>query len=1202
MGAAASCPVLLPFDEDDTLKNSDPEDTDDIDTNGLYLLQKVALSSEEATVYCDEDEDRENENLVEESIVNNLEKEDSISIVFFEDDDEDEDDADQSHGACFVLPLFDAISSHLSTLAEVTTAKPKRKRGSNWMHPGLRRQNSILADPMEWKNDQRDNAASKYPEASIDLLLLELQEVGLREEDEADEREVEEEDDDPEEDIDLLRFELERAEANYSCVDEKKDKRKTSHEDEDEKEEGEPSDEQLDLLRLGLQEADASYVSLKDRQVEDKKGGEISNQQSDFLRLEQEEAEADLSDGETVWEAETSEAELESFGLDPKENTETTSIAEDMDFSEAESDSLRFELQEQSETSYQRREATNLLMRGDLNCNRSSGSKNEPCKRSSSFIDLQQLLFASPDETNVEDSSSVKTNLTAKSSSSSSSSVLLFSSSSIPKQCKVVVDVFETHSTQLKPRSRSDHERFSLQKAGIPFRKCRDPLCSCHTPTPTTPKNSSSNRSENWRLPTDRKVAYQAQHRSATEQEGDDFFAASFYSRRRERKRALKMLKNKAPATEEDDITETTAEISESTRSASSASFGWCGQQSIHPRAANTNHKRTLSQRVVRNQNANHNNIDRLEPSNRKQRSLSEDYVEKNGYGLPGLASAGTLPTPLPLQKSPGSHRNQRHQTQPSPSPSGMSSSSHGTDSVNDHDDDTNVNIHEVFHARKRYISEDRMAGINPDESPSSSGSVKPLRERCSSAHTSCSAHALASNQHPCDSSEKFKKIQDVSLHLVSPTSVTEEVVLQEKRHCLFPQRKSLHVDGCFQPQQSYPRGSIETSPSTTNIDGSQEREKALKHCRDAITALRRTIKAEWRRGKRHAASIREFQLQRRQRLQQTMQLTRLYYTMGLIHYQQCRYDTAKHVLEHGLETLVADRANSSIPFFPVSIATSEIIPVATEADVLFDADYNCGTYGGSMLPPLPTLDEVAPHFSNQALLLAAELVLAKGKIFAAQGLWNDAKQASGKVLQWSAFQRQRMHHSIPQTQSFRFQPSPNHQVVLEYWREWGPTTARAQALYAECFQRENRPDLAETYYQEALAVQRHVLGPSHLQVAETVYRIGNLHSARGRLDLAEPAYREALAVYRFHREGPWTTTDPHQSHTTASLLADEATVLASLGWIFLLRRDRDKAYWATQQALEATVHALGPSHRNVEALRYQMDCVQKLWTNGPQC
>lgn len=381
------------------------------------------------------------------------------------------------------------------------------------------------------------------------------------------------------------------------------------------------------------------------------------------------------------------------------------------------------------------------------------------------------------------------------------------------------------------------------------------------------------------------------------------------------------------------------------------------------------------------------------------------------------------------------------------------------------------------------------------------------------------------------------------------------------------------------------------------------EREKSLKEYRQSIRFLQNQEKID--RRQKYSTSLtalnktyRKQQKRRRQKQQQrdferSMQLADLYHNMGLIHYQQARYDTARHVLQCGIDALIAHRAS----FVPTATAIYE------ETTDPFDDDYfdpfTSHSSPSQPLPPLPTLDEAAPHLANQALLLAAELVLAQGKIFAAQGSWNETKESSGKVLQWSDFQKERILGQATPS-SHRRPEDAHHQANVnanKYWTEWGPTRARAQVLFARCVELECRPDIAMGYYREALSVQRCVLGPWHIQTADTLYRMGTLHAASGMMGFAGHCYEEALGLYqRYRSNGTNSATTRGSGSSPASMAciaADEATVLAGLGWIFLVQRDPARALVLTNQALDAMVHALGPSHTNVLALHHQLACIQ---------
>ncbi|WP_216403172.1 tetratricopeptide repeat protein, partial [Arcanobacterium phocae] len=52
-----------------------------------------------------------------------------------------------------------------------------------------------------------------------------------------------------------------------------------------------------------------------------------------------------------------------------------------------------------------------------------------------------------------------------------------------------------------------------------------------------------------------------------------------------------------------------------------------------------------------------------------------------------------------------------------------------------------------------------------------------------------------------------------------------------------------------------------------------------------------------------------------------------------------------------------------------------------------------------------------------------------------------------------------------------------------------------------------------ETFYQEALAMRKELLGDRHPQVARTLNYLAELYLRQGRNELAEPLLQEALAI-----------------------------------------------------------------------------------------
>ena len=119
------------------------------------------------------------------------------------------------------------------------------------------------------------------------------------------------------------------------------------------------------------------------------------------------------------------------------------------------------------------------------------------------------------------------------------------------------------------------------------------------------------------------------------------------------------------------------------------------------------------------------------------------------------------------------------------------------------------------------------------------------------------------------------------------------------------------------------------------------------------------------------------------------------------------------------------------------------------------------------------------------------------------------------------------------------------------------------------------------------------------IATAESMYRIGNIHTSQGYFSLAIHCYHESLRLYQTVRRQFYyisrsqhqqqqqengTINDTNSSLSSLSLssssslvisssiltciLADEGIVLANLGYVYFLQRDSHRAYQLTKQAL----------------------------------
>ena len=1079
-------------------------------------------------------------------------------------------------------------------------------------------------------------------------------------------------------------------------------KAKGNNDDEDE----DPR-QNIESLQMELKVVDAIYHHHTRKAKNNMECGSAQNEEDDediFEEEERQEVEED-NDGDDEDE-------------DPKEGVE----------------SLQHELK-QAEANYNpliHKKNQNIGIGSDSTCGSMQSLDGQASQRSSSFIDLQQLLFSSgaggnDEHLSIGNNSSTKNNGSASVYSSSSTS--LFSSSS-NNTCRIV-EIYETRTTQLKPQPENEKEWVPPERRGVPFRKCRNPSCSCHHSSSTKIRGDTTTSRNRRQRNTAMIEKYQADNTSNDDGNDSDTDASSTSESRRHKRRSTlhrlqkqseKLLAMDGMDLDEDDQTVVTA----GSTSSSSRYSGYSMRSECQINTRRNNQFNTS--------NGNWN----PDRAHRRHRSRSEDFDERFTHATSsrgttltvisadqpsGGSAAATITTPSPHPTSPqclsparkseqstsSKDPHRRKQTPPPPLPSrrAFGDHKHATypSSLLQSSDSDSFPEDETSETARRCRSED-FIDVNSGcfgyvrssvgSIVESSGAGKLSMDSAVAARTTASVRSK-DNRQSTDRLEgtsratesfdgsgvKIAKNDDGGLHrtmiagsvskasgdkrsfsthttpvtindsadvpnqdddehrvtntmegkdlssLRSPTCIMEEVHRNDSytrsRTTQDPHKHILgKVDHMSKEKGPTKMKALTDIPADTKRSGAHtsaanrddrddnpnhsrlfdERERSLKEYRQSIRILQNEEKIDRRQKMvnmqtRQKGVARKQEKRRRQQQQQrefkrSMQLADLYHNMGLIHYQQGRFETARHVLQCGVDALIAYRS-SSVPF---SQATFE------ETMDPFDDDYSNPYFAcapSRILPFLPTLDEAAPHLANPALLLAAELILAQSKSFAAQGLWNESKQSSGKVLQWSAFQKHRLLGHSPSLH--RSPEDIFHNASLnsnKYWRDWGPTTARAQVIFARCFEQEHRPDIAMGYYQQALSVQRSVLGPGHVQAADTLYRMGNLYAAAGLLGLAGQCYDEALCLYRRHRSRApnsapprLTSGDGQSCSKSACIAADEATVLAGLGWVFLVQHDLLRALALTNEALDGMVHALGSSHQNVLSLRHQMACIQ---------
>jgi tetratricopeptide (TPR) repeat protein len=284
--------------------------------------------------------------------------------------------------------------------------------------------------------------------------------------------------------------------------------------------------------------------------------------------------------------------------------------------------------------------------------------------------------------------------------------------------------------------------------------------------------------------------------------------------------------------------------------------------------------------------------------------------------------------------------------------------------------------------------------------------------------------------------------------------------------------------------------------------------------------------------------------------------LSKIYYRMGLIHFQLCRYAAALHVMDYSLETLMQA--------FPSPLGS-----YTCSKDVMEKSLH-------------PSLNESIPYLSSCALLLMATILTGQAKIYMAQGKWTTAKNYTQQVMICLANERIRRGIGHPKPH----RPHTTTNIRIDIATQWSLTMARAQVILGQTYQQKLRPAVAMRCFQDALTIQRYILGDHHVQVADTVHRIGDFHTSQSFLGPAAACYHEALRVYQLR----------HRADKTCTM--EIATILASLGWISLLQHNFPLAWTTTHQALDLTIQSGGSAHRNVASIRFQLGWIH--WWSKP--
>ena len=122
--------------------------------------------------------------------------------------------------------------------------------------------------------------------------------------------------------------------------------------------------------------------------------------------------------------------------------------------------------------------------------------------------------------------------------------------------------------------------------------------------------------------------------------------------------------------------------------------------------------------------------------------------------------------------------------------------------------------------------------------------------------------------------------------------------------------------------------------------------------------------------------------------------------------------------------------------------------------------------------------------------------------------------------------------------------------------------------------------EMASSVLNEAITLQRQILGPTHTDIAGTLLVYGALNEALYQYEYAAKCFLEALDMYRNDDSG------------ASFANVDISVTLSNIGWMFYKTGDYESALHSYEESLEIAIPILGDGHRNVSSLRVQMGMV----------
>jgi tetratricopeptide (TPR) repeat protein len=198
-------------------------------------------------------------------------------------------------------------------------------------------------------------------------------------------------------------------------------------------------------------------------------------------------------------------------------------------------------------------------------------------------------------------------------------------------------------------------------------------------------------------------------------------------------------------------------------------------------------------------------------------------------------------------------------------------------------------------------------------------------------------------------------------------------------------------------------------------------------------------------------------------------------------------------------------------------------------------------------------------------------------------------------------------------------QADENLSEALRIWRSLGPDFEYHSSIgminLGDVYCSRGQWKEGQKLFQDALAMQRRLVGSKNLLTLANINRVANVHLIQGEFDLAEPLYLEAMAIERelypsdiqtahtlaglgslYERMNKFDQALPYSEEAleitlraTGDASTETGLAYANVGQIHRMARRTDRAIPLLRKSMSILEHSLGPEHPRVGSVESQL-------------